>query len=625
MNPQPDTPAAFLAVPGHTRLFRREPGGTYYLRAKVPPPLRPFIGKTEIRKSLNTKDYKEGVRRVKPESMRVDRLFGDAETRLKGAKPAPAKLSREEIAWAVSDWFVKSEARSEEWANQRVPCLDDREKEDVLEALKGDSAALAEKPGVLPDDGSGELDAFLNGEGFHLGIEKGSEDYHRLLPLFRQAHAENIRRTIDRILGERPKHYDPRLAELNAHTRLPPAPRQMVALGKFLDGFMEYQRRAHSETTPAAYALAVRILREVIGEETPLQTVSRHHLEKVFNVLCRVPVNMTQRYPGLTAEKAIIAAERAKDTRTLAPRTLRNNYILIVAVFNYAVGEQLISENPAKGRKNAEIFKVKKKQPKRQLFTPEELQKIFHAPLFTGCQDDENGYAKPGPNKPRRGRFWVPLLALFHGLRCNEACQLYAEDIGEEKGIPYLHVREDLDDEEETEKRIKNDASCRKVPIHPEVLKMGFMEYVGEIRRDNPAGRLFPTLTPCKSTGRFSKPFGKWFSRFLECACGEKPKGTFHSFRHHFRTQLIKGEVQREYVEALGGWKPEGSSEIEYRHAELPELRGAIEKVTYPGLDLGHLYKRELETGCKNPESPVPACRVRRRPPVPSLLPTPEG
>jgi len=63
MNPYPDTPALFLAVPGHTRLFRRN-GGTYYLRAKVPLALRPIIGRTEIRKSLNTKDYKEGLSRV---------------------------------------------------------------------------------------------------------------------------------------------------------------------------------------------------------------------------------------------------------------------------------------------------------------------------------------------------------------------------------------------------------------------------------------------------------------------------------------------------------------------------------------------------------------------------------
>ncbi len=626
MNPLPDTPALFLAVPGHTRLFRRNPGGTYYLRAKVPHLLRPIVGKTEIRKSLDTKDYKEGLRKVKPESMRVDRLFLEAEAKLKGAKPSPAKLSREELVWVVSDWFIKQEASNADWSEHELPRLNQPEKANILDSLVGDNAALNGASVYEADNGSVYLDAFLSGEGLHLGIEKGSEDYVRLLSLFRQGQAETVSRTIDRIRGDSLKSYNPQFAGLHANTILAPAPRQTVALGKFLDDFMAYQRRVHSETTPAAYALAVRILREVIGEQTALHTVSRHHLEKVFDVLCRVPVNMTQRYPGLTAEKAIEAAERAKDTRKLAPRTQRNNHILIVAVFNYAVDEQLISENPAKSRKNSELFKIKKKQPQRQLFTPEELQKIFRAPLYTGCKDDEKGYAKPGTDRPRRGRFWVPILALFHGLRCNEACQLYASDIGEEKGIPYLHIREELDDEEKTEKRVKNIASLRKVPIHPEVLKVGFMDYVEGIRRDKGSGRLFPTLDRCPTTGRYSKPFSKWFASFLKKACGQKPKATFHSFRHHFRTQMTVGGVQSEYVEALGGWKPEGSSEIEYRHADLPELRRAIEKVTYPSLDLSHLYKQKIESGCKTSELEQPAFRIRKRPSaLPSLLRPSEG
>ena len=57
MNHKTETPS-FVSVPNHTRLFHRD-GGTYYLRAKVPEKIRQIIGKTEIRKSLRTKDPKE--------------------------------------------------------------------------------------------------------------------------------------------------------------------------------------------------------------------------------------------------------------------------------------------------------------------------------------------------------------------------------------------------------------------------------------------------------------------------------------------------------------------------------------------------------------------------------------
>lgn len=605
LNHQTDTPASFSSVPGHTRLFRREPGGTYYLRAKVPLPIRPIVGKTEIRVSLKTKDLKEGRLRVKPESMRVDRLFAEAEAKLKGETPrAPIERSLEELRLITSDWFIKEEARAARWAASELPRLDELEKDNLVDILKTDNAVLNGCPEYSPIDGNQYLDDFLNEDGRHLGIQKGSEDYNLILPLFRQAKAENLARLIDLILGNRPKRYDKDFSDLHAFTPLLPSPsspapvpaaspsssHQTLAFGKFLDDFMDYQREVHTETTPLAYAMPIRVLRETIGEETPLHSITRQDLEKACETLRRIPVNMVQRYRGLSIEKAIEAARRAKDTRTLGERTLSNYYILILAVFNYACDEGLIAQNPAKSRKLSEIFKPKGKKVQRALFTPTELTSIFMAPLFTGCRDDDTGFAIPGERKPRRGRFWVPLLGLFNGLRLNEACQLYVEDVGKENNIPFLHIRGDLDEEKQTEKRVKNVASWRKVPIHPELLKIGFMDYVAECRRDKSSPRLFPTLENSITTGRYSKVFSKWFGRFLELACGQKPKATFHSFRHHFRTALIAGNVQTELAEALGGWKAEGSSETEYRHGELPMLRGAIEKIAYPGLDLSHLH-----------------------------------
>jgi integrase len=189
--------------------------------------------------------------------------------------------------------------------------------------------------------------------------------------------------------------------------------------------FMDYQKQTHSKNTPAAYQLPVRVLKEVLGAETQLASITRQDVEKACALMKQVPLNMTQRYRGLSVEKAIESADRLRDERRLKPRTLKNYYILISAVFNYACDEGYIKENPAKSRKLRGMFKEERKSTKRALFTDEELQAIFSAPLYSGCVNDESGFNKPGSNHPKRGRFWVPLLALFHGLRCNEACQLY--------------------------------------------------------------------------------------------------------------------------------------------------------------------------------------------------------
>ena len=45
------------------------------------------------------------------------------------------------------------------------------------------------------------------------------------------------------------------------------------------------------------------------------------------------------------------------------------------------------------------------RRDKRLPFSNEQLRSIFNAPLYTGCTDDWHGFAQPGPEHPRRGRF----------------------------------------------------------------------------------------------------------------------------------------------------------------------------------------------------------------------------
>ena len=193
---------------------------------------------------------------------------------------------------------------------------------------------------------------------------------------------------------------------------------------------------------------------------------------------------------------------------------LENYFNNIVTILNFAVEKRLISHNPASGRWLRQSFHHRKQQTKAQ-FTVDELNLVFRAPLYTGCKDDEIGYAIPGPNKPRRGRFWVPLLSLFHGLRLNEAAQLYTEDVKERGGIRYFAIREEREDGSKCDKRLKTKQSKRDVPIHPELEPIGFLDFIAARRKDTSSPRLFPELS-AGSTGYFSNPFSKWFALFVE-------------------------------------------------------------------------------------------------------------
>ena len=154
-----------------------------------------------------------------------------------------------------------------------------------------------------------------------------------------------------------------------------------------------------------------------------------------------------------------------------------------------------------------------------------------------------------------------------------------------------MSVREEGEDgKKEPDKFLKTPQSKRLIPIHPELLKMGFAEYLTKRRRDAASQRLFPTLTLGKTTNRYSNPASKWFGQFMnEIApdCRER----FHSLRHAFRDALRRGQIIEENAGKLGGWEDGGLAMNRYGdRPSMEDLRRDIAMVNYPGLDLSHLY-----------------------------------
>jgi integrase len=144
---------------------------------------------------------------------------------------------------------------------------------------------------------------------------------------------------------------------------------------------------------------------------------------------------------------------------------------------------------------------------------------------------------------------------------------------------------------------LKTKQSKREVPIHPELIRIGFLDVVATRRVDGTSPRLFPELSPGK-TGYFSNPFSKWFARFVESALGCSTEATFHSFRHQFRDATRAARLGVESVARLAGWEsgdPNQQRQVfQYGGGEelLRVLAEDIAKVNYPGLDLSHLHTR---------------------------------
>jgi integrase len=177
-------------------------------------------------------------------------------------------------------------------------------------------------------------------------------------------------------------------------------------------------------------------------------------------------------------------------------------------------------------------------------------------------------------------------------MRENECCQLDVADVSRADGVDVFHIR--ASESETGDKKVKTRNAERIVPIHPELERLGFLDYVLQMREAGER-KLFPELS-LGAKGYYSDPFQKWFGRFLESAKAKRPKTSFHSFRHNFRDALREANVPVERARVIGGWADDGGADAGYGSGFKPStLAVEIAKVSYPGLDLRHLYPEQSQ------------------------------
>jgi integrase len=221
----------------------------------------------------------------------------------------------------------------------------------------------------------------------------------------------------------------------------------------------------------------------------------------------------------------------------------------------------------------------------RQSWEPSELQALFGSPVFTQGA------------RPKAGRgeaaFWLPLLALYTGARLNELAPLTVRDVKSDgvTGLHYFTVIEDL----ESGRSVKTEGSVRAVPIHPELIRIGILEFVAHRKaEDGDCARLFPLLTPGPNGG-FGEAFSQWFGRYKRDVGITNPDSVFHSFRHGFKDALRAADVSEDVNDALTGHSGRNAVARGYgakemlRRFGLPVLHASVSKASYFGLDLSHL------------------------------------
>lgn len=551
-------------------------GSVWWLRVRVPDQLRPVLRRGEFRKSLGTSDPVEARRRLRIERLRVDAEFDDARRLLKAQEPSPLiHLTDSEIWHLAARWFVREEKRTE-----RSYPLPDRSlvpyREEELEHLSRSEEASPRVHAAVE-----ELLRFAK-------IDNVSGDARRTL--WRYVHAAMIeaeKRLIHRLAsGAVTMPLDHRFRDLSAATQMilqPGAPKPHATLTILIERYdRDPGRPLGSPKTQLKRKAQLRLFREVLGGDTPLSDIDRDACRRLVDMLAVLPANMTKRYPKRSAEQVAQLA-KAQGIAPMSSVTANSYLTAFHGLMQFAVDEHLVERNPADGLKIAADQRVQ--QSSRRLpFSVGQLNVIFRAPLYVGCKDDEGGYALPGPHQPRRGRFWLPLVALFSGMRLNEIAQLTEDDVVIRDEVPVILIRSTIDGT----KRVKTAAGHRFVPVHPELQTMGFQAFVETMRRREKGGRLFPELS-IASTGYASDNFSKWFARFLDSRGIKDVRLNFHSFRHGFRDALREASIPQDRVRELGGWSSRSTEDGYGKGTKASTLAAEIAKIEFVGLDLDHI------------------------------------
>ena len=380
------------------------------------------------------------------------------------------------------------------------------------------------------------------------------EKVNQLAPLFSspQTCAETLRHQVSEIAGSGKR-------QKGSALKLVPIDEPSILLSQ---GFSLYKKEQIRENwgvrTAAQNEATFKQLVEIIGD-MPITAVIKPIVRDYKQALLSYPAN---RYKGKRKEKTLEQLlEEGFDSISL--ETVRNIMGRVSSFFNWLVKQGYREDNPFSG---AAPRRVHSARSERSPFTDDDLKLLFGTTLYK-----DKVYAHDW-------QYWLPLLGLYTGARLEELCQLKGQDFKVTDGCHFI----DIHGEGDTQNRVKTPSSIRKIPVHSELIKLGFLDTVNKRPSES---FLFDLSRINTNLGHVPS---KWFSGY-KASLG-LPKGTkvFHSFRHTLRDKLTLNGVPNEHIRELLGHEQIGETFGRYGSSiPVKVLAESLEKLHF-SLDVGN-------------------------------------
>jgi integrase len=340
------------------------------------------------------------------------------------------------------------------------------------------------------------------------------------------------------------------------------------------------EQRGWTEQTRAQSEETFDMFMEVCGD-LPIGTYTRAHTGTFYDVLQQLPETHGHLRPSSRISlKAIVDGADAHVPRT-DMKTIKRHFSTLGSLFTDMIRRgQYRGPSPAHGFEFPQAAReVRGGHP---YWHGEKLAALFASPVWTGSHDYFR--AHPGKHIIRDEKFWLPLLALYHGARLEDFAQLRREDIRQEEGIWYFTFTD------QRERQLKKIHLIRRIPIHPVVINVGFLDYAIHADFDD-QDLIFPDLKPSGPDKKLGYSFTRWWTHYRKQMGLYDPALDFDAFRHGVFTRLCNLNVSPVIAYELTGHAgiQQGPRGYHESPTSLRTLYEAICVLEWPEVDFSHL------------------------------------
>lgn len=592
-----------MALANH---IHREESGRYHARLRVPKDLIEVVGKRELWKACNT---------TNPETAK------DEKARIVGEWRAWFKELRQQRAATEHDLervtydFYRREVELNRQNRAQLPTQADVDAERRAMFAEADAGApsVSRMFDVAALEGAADCDRtnraaqmadlkkhlatgetaliewaaneIIQRESFT--ITKGSREYRELCHRLQRAQLEALQRAAEADQGQFDGKPTDELIRPPAGVREAVFAAPGESIMELYDQFCRENPGGVTADTQDQNRKIVKLFAEFVGEASPVTAITKAAVRDWKKALFAWPSKAAEikDFRGMTFREVLKANEEVGKP-AISEKTI-NKYLSAMGGFcEWLRGNDYIEGDPLDGM----FLKLDKNRQTVFPYTTDQLKVIFSSPVFTGAQSSEDDHL-PGNVHINDWRRWLPLIGLFTGARLGEIAQLYLADLRQEHGHWIFHITRETARDGDVQKTTKTKGSQRVIPVHPELIKLGLLQYAASLR-ERGEKRLFPEIKP-DARGQMSGHPSRWYGRYVARIGVKDDKSVnFHSFRHGLADAFRRaGYLDDQFKFMLG----HTGATTTGRYGKLPEgemkMRVAMmEAVSFPGLDLRHLY-----------------------------------